>query len=390
MRFIHFADTHLGFSEYSKIDSETGVNQREQDFYTAWWHSIESIIQHQPDFVLHAGDLFQSPRPNNRSIAIALAGLKRLNEANIPIVLIAGNHSTPRIRATGSIFEALTVLPNVQAAFNGVYEKFSIQDKESGKLCVIHCIPHCSLSEDLEKAYAAVEPDQSAQWNILMTHGCWRAAGKIDTRMGEFNEQFIEDPEVRLNVTFDYIALGHYHRYIEINDHTYYSGSTERTSFNETGYTSGYIVGDLSTRGWEYQQIPSRPMLRLKAIDCHKKHAEDIILELEQRQRENDVTGAMISIELNHLTRDLYLQLDLQAIDKIFSHAFHLEKRMTLINNTSEDKKKENSEQLSIGSLRDEFSRYLSSHTNDTIPREDLENLGWKYIAEAESTESGE
>ncbi|MCE7944718.1 MAG: exonuclease sbcCD subunit D, partial [Chlorobi bacterium CHB1] len=113
MRFFHFADTHLGFSDLSKVDPHTGVNRREQDFYDAWWRAIDAILTHRPDFVLHAGDLFQSPRPNNRAIAIALAGLKQLNEANIPFVVVAGNHSTPRIRATGNIFEALSVLPNV-------------------------------------------------------------------------------------------------------------------------------------------------------------------------------------------------------------------------------------------------------------------------------------
>lgn len=385
VRFVHFADTHLGFSDLSKVEAATGVNRREQDFYDAWWHVINGILALRPDFVLHAGDLFQSPRPNNRAIAVALEGLHKLSAAGIPLIIIAGNHSTPRIRATGNIFEALSVLPNVYAAYRGAYEKFTLTARDSGDACAIHCIPHCSLSEELEKAYAAVQMEASARWNILMTHGSWRAAGKIDTRMGEFNEQFLEDPEARLNLTFDYIALGHYHRYLAINDHTFYSGSTERTSFNEAGYTSGYIIGDLRTKSWQYVAIPSRPMVRLRPIECRGKSAEEIMLEAQQRSSD-DLAGAMLTLELRNLAREMYLQLDLTAIDAVFAHAFHLNKQFTFATPASAASL-EAGEHLGIGSLREEFSRFLLQRSNGVLPRTELERLGWQYLAEAEILE---
>lgn len=388
MRFIHFADTHLGFSDLSKIDPTTGVNRREQDFYEAWHHIIEAILAERPDFVLHAGDLFQSPRPNNRAIAIALSGLSRLNDAGIPFVVIAGNHSTPRIRATGNIFEALRILPNVHAAYSGVYEKFIIRSQTNGSACAIHCIPHCSLSEELERAYAGIELDHSVQWNILLAHGSWRAAGKIDTRMGEFNEQFLEDPETLFNLRFDYIALGHYHRFIPINDHTYYSGSTERTSFNEAGYTSGYIRGDLPKREWSYTQIPSRPMRRLQAIDCCNKTLDKLMLELKLRSSE-DSHGALLTLEFRGMSRDLYLQLDFPAIDKLFHSALHLEKSFQWDSKPdTQEAQAYNGNTTGIGSLQEEFSRYLTVHSNGAFPREEIEKLAAHYLADAESLES--
>lgn len=387
MRFVHFADTHLGFSDLSKVDTTSGVNRREQDFYEAWWHAIDGIIAQRPDFVLHAGDLFQSPRPNNRAIAVALEGLSKLNEAGLPVIIIAGNHSTPRIRATGNIFEAMSVLPNVQAAYRGVYEKFTIPSRNGRDRCTVHCIPHCSLSEELEKAYAAIQLDASARWNILMTHGSWRAAGKIDTRMGEFNEQFLEDPEARLKLTFDYIALGHYHRFLAINDHTFYSGSTERTSFNEAGYSSGYIVGDLAQRSWQYVEFPVRAMVRLRPIECRGKAVAEIIAEAQSRSSD-DLAGAMITLELRNLAREVYLQLDLAALDAVFAHAFHLEKQFTFAAQAAAAATP-NGEQLGVGSLREEFSRYLSNRGNGVLQQEELERLGWQYLAEAEAAEEG-
>jgi DNA repair exonuclease SbcCD nuclease subunit len=385
MRFVHFADTHLGFADLSKVEASTGVNRREQDFYEAWWRAIDGIIAQRPDFVLHAGDLFQSPRPNNRAIAVALEGLSKLNEAGLPVIIVAGNHSTPRIRATGNIFEAMSVLPNVQAAYRGVYEKFTVASRNGRDKCAVHCIPHCSLSEELEKAYAAIQLDASARWNILMAHGSWRAPGKIDTRMGEFNEQFLEDPEARLNLAFDYIALGHYHRHLAINDHTFYSGSTERTSFNEAGYTSGYVAGDLAQRRWQYVEIASRPMVRLRPIECRGKSVAEIIAEAQSRGSD-DLAGAMITLELRNIAREAYLQLDLAALDAVFAHAFHLDKQFTFAAPASATTPT-NGEQLGVGSLREEFSRYLLNRSNGVLPREELERLGWRYLAEAETME---
>jgi DNA repair exonuclease SbcCD nuclease subunit len=390
MRFIHFADTHLGYADYSKVDPTTGVNRREQDFYEAWWRVINAIIAEKPDFVVHAGDLFQSPRPNNRAIAVALEGLKRLADADIPFVVVAGNHSTPRIRALGNIFEALSVLPNVRACYQGRYEKFIIQPAASSKSCAIHCLPHCSLTAELEKAYAELHVDPAASWNILAAHGGWRShhgGGSLDTRMGEFNEQFLEDPEARLGLAFDYIALGHYHRHLALNDHAFYSGSTERTSFNETGYTSGYIRGDLERRTWEYVMIPSRPMLRLPPIDCAGKSPDEIISELEQASAA-EIREALVSIELRNLSRDAYLRLDLSAIDRLFAPAFHFEKQLHVVTAASTDGALESERLGHIGSLRDEFARYLATSLDGSLPRDELEGLGLRYLIEAESKDA--
>lgn len=394
MRFIHFADTHLGFADYAKIDPTTGTNRREQDFYDAWWRVINAIVAEKPDFVVHAGDLFQSPRPNNRAIAVALEGISRLAEAEIPFVVVAGNHSTPRIRALGNIFEALTVLPNVQACYQGRYEKFIIRHPASGKSCAIHCLPHCSLSTELEKAYAELQIEATATWNMLVAHGGWRAASSdgLDTRMGEFNEQFLEDPEARQDIQFDYIALGHYHRHLAMNDHTFYSGSTERTSFNEAGYTSGYMRGDLAARTWEYVTIPSRPMRRLPTLDCAGKTPAEIMLALEQRAS-TGVREALVTLELQNLARDTYLQLDLTAVDKLFAEAAHFERQLHVITSLAAESSEENrlaAELGHIGSLRDEFSRYLAANPNITLPRAEIEQAGLRYLQEAEREEMGE
>ncbi|MDZ7344310.1 MAG: hypothetical protein ONA90_07325, partial [candidate division KSB1 bacterium] len=169
--------------------------------------------------------------------------------------------------------------------------------------------------------------------------------------------------------------------------HTFYSGSTERTSFNEAGYTSGYIRGDLQKQSWEYVRIPSRPMLRLPAIDCAGQSPAEIMAALEQSAAA-EIDDALVSIELHNLSRDAYLQLDLSAIDQLFASAFHFEKKLYVVTEISSAEGGDTERLGHIGSLRDEFARYLASHADGALPREELEARGVRYLVEAESKET--
>ncbi|HEV2085104.1 MAG TPA: metallophosphoesterase, partial [Gemmatimonadales bacterium] len=113
MKLAHIADPHLGIRQYHRQTS-AGINQREADIAQAFRTAIDGVIAARPDAVVVAGDLFHSVRPSNSAIVFAFRQFQRLREAlpSAPIVLIAGNHDTPRTVETGSIlrlFEELGV-----------------------------------------------------------------------------------------------------------------------------------------------------------------------------------------------------------------------------------------------------------------------------------------
>src|SRR5204862_7951706 len=82
----------------------------------AW--GVGRALELEPDGSLWLGDGFDPPRPTYRTFAHVLAGLQRLVDAGIPGVAISGNHDTPRVRGTGSPYDALErVFPSVTFAW---------------------------------------------------------------------------------------------------------------------------------------------------------------------------------------------------------------------------------------------------------------------------------
>ena len=118
-RIIHISDTHLGYTDPQSPYSD-GVQLRESDIYAAFRQTADRIIEIKPDAVIHTGDLFHRPSPANRPLVECLTQIKRITEAGIPFIVIAGNHSTPRSNITSPILGALR-------SINGVYP-FSAED----------------------------------------------------------------------------------------------------------------------------------------------------------------------------------------------------------------------------------------------------------------------
>jgi DNA repair exonuclease SbcCD nuclease subunit len=48
--------------------------------YDAFIHCIDYVVKTKPDLVLHAGDLFDSVRPTNRAITVAVQQILRLSK----------------------------------------------------------------------------------------------------------------------------------------------------------------------------------------------------------------------------------------------------------------------------------------------------------------------
>ncbi len=110
MKLAHLADLHLGFRQYHR-QTPTGLNQREADVAGAFERAVDTVLAERPAVVVIAGDAFHSVRPTNTAILVAYQQLRRIREAlpEAPIILISGNHDSPRSVETGSILRLFEI-----------------------------------------------------------------------------------------------------------------------------------------------------------------------------------------------------------------------------------------------------------------------------------------
>jgi len=278
MRLVHLSDLHLGYRQYQRL-TPTGVNQREADVAATFRSVVDRIIDLRPELVVVAGDVFHNVRPSNQAIVHAFLQFNRL-VSSLPesaIVLVAGNHDTPRTSETGGILQLF-------AQLNGL----DVVDREPRRLS----FPHLDLSVlAVPDVPGLVKPsftvDSNARFNVLAMH-CG-IEGLTDTVA--WDRPPVEVSPSELNApAWDYIALGHYHVYREVKPNTYFSGSIDYTSVDtwgerreedprgETGPKGkGFIERDLVTGEHRFHLLPpSRPLIELPQINARNLAASDI------------------------------------------------------------------------------------------------------------------
>ena len=305
MNLIHIADTHLGLAAFNRLDPESGMNLREKQVYDNFLKAIDEIIQQKPDVLVHAGDLFDTVKPKTRAYTTVLAALDRLQEANIPLVIIAGNHSMAKTRYTTSPYEVLTYHPaQIIAAYKYKYERIEIGDT------VFHLIPNMLKPEDYRKAFNEVEISASHH-NVLVTHGL--ASTIKDKRLMEVAEHELDS--TILSDQFDYIALGHYHRQCQITDNAWYSGSTEYLTYGEIADTKGGLLVDLGRYEVCHLDLPCTQMIDLGTIKCQGVHPGDITEEIINRiVSKSAPLYSMAQVTLDGLSREHGKGIDMKSL----------------------------------------------------------------------------
>ena len=372
MRVLHLADTHLGYSAYRKT-TEEGINQREIDIYDAFTQCIDYAVKTKPDLVLHAGDLFDSVRPTNRAITVALQQILRLSKEHIPFIVISGNHETPKLRETGNIFTIFEHLDHVYPIHDNRYETVSLQPKN--ETVMIHAIPQCQTPKEFDINFKKITLDNNIDYNILIAHGA--VAGIKEFKMNEFNELFI--PVKNIHQDFDYIALGHYHMNIKLQENAFYAGSTEHLSFTDAGNQKGYLEINLGQK-LKHKFIPvnTRIMVDVPPLDCVMLNAEQIVRKTKETILSIDPKGKIIRIRLENIPLHVQRGIDFHQLRTLSKTAIHFEIKSTSMKADETSL----SEGYKMKSIADEFEKFLN--TQPFSEKQMLLKLGLSYIQKIE------
>jgi len=367
MRIFHVSDTHIGYSAFARIDPDTGINQREADFYASFERFVEIALKEQPNLVIHSGDLFDAVRPSNRAISFALRQIKKLSDAGIPFIAISGNHETPRLRGTGSVFRILEHLPNCSFVYENGFERIVTDGVE------VICHPHSS-EQEFREGMAEASKIEKEYPRVVMLHVGVVGLGVF--RTNEINELILKPSD--MDPRADYIALGHYHKFTEISKNTAYAGSTERLSISEADSDKGFIDLELDSGKKRFVMLPTRPMIDIPALKVDGEDASTVRDRISEELDRREIDDAIVRMVVRGISRDAHRSLDLNRIRKSAQKALNFELRI------ERDEKEQviRGATSQIGSLEEEFQRYLEQRCPEPEERKKLHSIAMDFFEE--------
>ena len=318
MKIVHLADTHLGLSAFNRVDPETGMNLREQLIYDNFLAAVDRVIAMRPDALVHAGDLFHQVKPKTRAYTTALDALSRLQDAGVPVLVVAGNHSMAKTRYTASPFEVLErggyAARGLYVAHHNRYRRVELGDT------VFHLIPNMLEAEGYRRAFDGLE--FSPGTNVLVTHGL--ASNLKDRRLHTVAEHELD--ATILSDRFDYIALGHFHGQVQVADNAWYSGSLEYCNYGEIAEKKGGLAVDLESGEVEQIDLPRTPMISLGRINCDGLSAREVvegILDAAGTAGER-IDRAICRVTLDGIRRETLRALDQKALADVRAQVLDL------------------------------------------------------------------
>lgn len=276
MKFFHLSDLHIGKQLYRY---HLGGEQRD-----ILHQIVELAVKEQPNAVVLAGDIYDSPVPSAEAVSVFDAFLTELCgiAPQIAVLIIAGNHdSAKRLDFASSILAKHRVhiagMPPVtpeermkRVTFSDAWGEVDFYLLPFVKPAYVRNV----FSEELTGYDMAVrklierEDIRTERRNVLVSHQFYTSAGK-EPLTCESETHFvggIENVDVSALQPFDYAALGHIHRKQEIGGANYrYCGTPLAYSVSEAGDTKSVTVVELKAKG-EPPLVRELPLMPLRGV----------------------------------------------------------------------------------------------------------------------------
>lgn len=266
MKALHFADVHLGADESGPIDPETGLSARLTDFLTSLDSIVNFIKTIDIDLVLFCGDAYKTRTPTP-TLVREFAQRIRLMAEFAPVVLVVGNHDLPGAWGKAHTLEIYRTL-GVENVYIADRPELLRIDTKAGPVQVVAMpwatrhnlmaqekvqgLPLDQINELIADAVAQkikeFAQDLSPEYPAILAGHMTVAGGAFGSERSVMLGSDVVIPlEAVALPQFDYVALGHLHRFQMLNDNppVIYSGSIERIAFGEEKEEKGFVVVDI-------------------------------------------------------------------------------------------------------------------------------------------------
>lgn len=323
MRLFHCSDLHLGQCLYGGVGPD-GIELRLREQGHDVWHNAlcGAAIEAGADLFLFTGDAVRDPNPSSTVNVFLQRGLARLQRAQIPVVMVVGNHDwdgTGRASAL-EVFEDEGVLVCREP---GVH---LIHDASGDPMCWILAVPYfrdawlAARHPEKNKATLAEEASELAGQLVtallaeaiernshleepLPIIGAIHHSVEGSTLSNGYETAGPGDIRVPLNALdrreFAYVAIGHIHKRQQLAERVWYAGSPMALDFGEEKDAKGYILVKACRRDGlppiiRPVDIPSR---RFLTLDCDfAREEEPWQTHLRRAINQSPVEGAIVRV----------------------------------------------------------------------------------------------
>ncbi|MEH2370654.1 exonuclease SbcCD subunit D [Nostoc sp.] len=304
IKILHLSDIHMGSGfSHGRINPATGLNTRLEDFVNTLSICIDRALTDAVDMVIFGGDAFPDATPPPYVQQAFASQFRRLMDANIPTVLLVGNHdqhSQGQGGASLNIYRTLgvpgfvvgdTLTTHCIETRNGKVQVITLpwltrstlmtrQETEGLSLAEVNQLLTERLRVVLEGEVRRLDPNVPT---ILLAHLMADNATLGAERFLAVGKGFTLPLSLLTRPCFDYVALGHVHRHQNLNKSNnppvIYPGSIERVDFSEEKEDKGYVMLELE-RGsaeWEFCLLTVRTFQTIE-VDISKADEPQALL----------------------------------------------------------------------------------------------------------------
>ncbi len=288
VRFAHIADVHLGGWKQQPLQE---LN------FQSFVKTIDICIGSKVEFILFAGDLFDSAYPPIEILKETFAQFKRLKEANIPCFIIAGSHDYSVSGKTFlDVLEKAGFCKNVLDIENkevpvSEQEEITLNPHIHGNVA-IYGYPGKKSGLEIQDIRKIKLSDAPGLFKIFMLHTT------LDKVVGSLP---IDSIESRTLPKADYYALGHIHVLYD-KDGIVYPGPLFPNNFKELeDLKQGHfvLVDTESNQQIQRIELPTKKIESVMVqVDDGLVATEEIISELNKRDLKDKVILLRVRGEL--------------------------------------------------------------------------------------------
>ena len=343
IEIIHVSDIHFGSGEgHGKINPQTGLNTRFEDFIASFTKVVDFAIDNQTDCVIFAGDAYKTANPEPIYQKYFAREIKRLSQNNIITILLVGNHDQIHKSTEShslSVFDSLKV-ENVYIIDSPCLQTFKCKNGKFQLIGLPHITKHllstqsqlqslgnANLDETIINQVETILQDyynklDSTLPSIITAHMT------VDKALAGIEEELLLGYSLTfpvslfMNDKIDYVALGHVHKHQIINRANpaiVYCGSIDRVDFGEESEDKGFVQVSLNRAGTSYKfhSLNPRPFI---TIETDLRNVDNPNLFLAKKINNYNINDCVLRIKYTIDSDNLY-KLNETEIKKICTPA---------------------------------------------------------------------